>query len=702
MAEARPNNAPQNGGPRLAARLKFERYVFIAFFAAMTMLAVGMLVEFRRQQDELLSARQEGEDLNLALRQSRLRNDSDRARHEQALGELRAALAESGEREARRSRDLGLALLQLALDEAQAGAAGRARGRALLEEAERYGAGPYAPLARWALLDASSPQAPPVEKAAFFAAAVSPDGALLAVARAAHIELFNLREGRRQALIAHPEQAGQPSTIALSAENIVAGYASGLLAIKRLTQPSNWQTARQGAGVRQAQWSPSGARLAVLDELGTLRLLDFARLDSPLLEARLEERVRAFVPLDDASRPLLAVTADGSLWEIRAPSEQRQTRLSPSSLRRAACLVLGAQVLVAAEGDAGSAIYEYGAGNVVMRYAIEGPWASVANLQFFPDGTLCMADSLGRIFEYSPRGEAMASYRLGGEEAPLFLARAGAFTLGLTADGAFSCRFEPELHRRGMFVARDQERVLATSQGFACQSLGVWPAALRSWLATPALAQALPGGRHACGVLGSEVAVGPARFNESGRLLCAFASGAALFKPQGRKLLLLRPSGQQQELALPPGVEPDTAWAAAEAEVALLNCGGNLYLAHGREGRLQDLKRSTSGLAALDARGAVVAATALNEIIVARAQSPALELRISLEASPLFVGLMFGGSVLAVLQADGVLAFLDASSGRRLLQVEPALPKREIQSMACSDQELFFVQERALRVLSLR
>jgi len=30
------------------------------------------------------------------------------------------------------------------------------------------------------------------------------------------------------------------------------------------------------------------------------------------------------------------------------------------------------------------------------------------------------------------------------------------------------------------------------------------------------------------------------------------------------------------------------------------------------------------------------------------------------------------------------------------------LPKREIQSMACSDQELFFVQERALRVLSLR
>ena len=116
MAEARPNNAPQNGGPRLAARLKFERYVFIAFFAAMTMLAVGMLVEFRRQQDELLSARQEGEDLNLALRQSRLRNDSDRARHEQALGELRAALAESGEREARRSRDLGLALLQLALD----------------------------------------------------------------------------------------------------------------------------------------------------------------------------------------------------------------------------------------------------------------------------------------------------------------------------------------------------------------------------------------------------------------------------------------------------------------------------------------------------------------------------------------------------------------------------------------------------------
>ncbi|KAA0212074.1 hypothetical protein EDM80_10500 [bacterium] len=702
MAAVRPNSPPPDGTPRLAARLKFERYVFIAFFAAMTMLAVGMLVEYHRQQDELLSARQEGEDLNLALRQSRQRNDSDRARHDQTLGELRAALAESGERESRRSRDLGLALLQLALDEAQAGAAGRARGRALLEEAERYGAGPYAPLARWALLDASSPLAPPVEKAAFFAAAVSQNGALLAVARAAHIEIFNLREGRLQALIAHPAQAGQPSALALSAECLVAGYASGLLAVCRLATPANWQTARQAAGVRLAQLSPSGARLALLDELGTLRLLDTARPDSPLIEVRLDERVRAFAPLDDAARPLLAVTADGSLWEIRSPTEHRQTRLAPSPLRRAACLVLGALVFVAAEGNEGLAILECGEGSSVKRHALEGPWASVAGIQFFPDGTLCLADSLGRIYEYDPRGHALASYRLGADEAPVFVARAGVFTLGLTADGAFSCRFEPELHRRGQYVARHPQEATATSQGFACEALGVWPAALRSWIATTALTQAQPAGRHACGVRGAEVSVGASRFNASGRLLCAFASGAALLKPAGRRLLLLSPGGQQHELALPAGVEPDAAWAAAEAEVALLNCGGSLYLAQVREGRLQDLKRSTRGPAAIDARGAVVASTTLNEIVVARAQPPALELHISLDAPPRFVGLMFGGSLLAVLEADGVLAFFDAASGRRLLSVEPASPQRDFLSVACSDQELFFVHEQALRVLSLR
>lgn len=702
MAAPRTPPAPDDKS-RLAARLKFERYVFIAFFAAMTILAVGMLVEFRRQQDELLAARQESEDLNIALRQSRMRLEADQARHEQSQGDYRTALAEAGEREKRRSRDLAQALVQLALDEAQAGSGGRARGRALLEEAERYGAPPYAPLARWALFDTSSPLAPPLPKAAFFAAALSPDGTKLAVARSAHIELVDMVLARPSSLIAHPAQAGQPTTVTIGRDWLVAGYASGVFALKRLSPETSWQVARLGAGVRQTALSASGARLALLDELGILRLFDTERPQTPLLEARFEERVLSFLPLDEAARPLLAVTADGLLIEFGTGTERRQFPLSESRLRRAACVALGAQVMVAVEGEAGATIVHCAAGAPIrQRFAVEGPFASVFGLLFFSDGTLIMTDSLGRIFEYGPRGEALASYRLGADEPPQFLGRAGLFTLGLTVDGAFSCRLEQELLRQGVIIALTDGRALATSQGFACEGLGVWPAKLRGWLSVPGLEQAMPAGRHAVGLAGAEVVVGAARFRESGRLLCTLASGAALFKPQSRSLLLLSPGGQRHELPLPQGVDPDWALAAAQAEAALLNCGGQLYLADMRQGRLQDLRRSATGPLAIDASATTLAAGHQNEVVIARSQTPAPELRIALEAPPRFLGLMFGGSLLAVQMGEGDLAFFDTSSGRRLLQVKVTPPSENVKSMACSENELYIVQERALRVLSLR
>ncbi len=698
--------------------MKFERYVFVAFFAVISLLAVAGLVQFQRNQEALAASRGETLDAQAALRAANTRQDAEKARLALTQSDHEKALAESKERESRRCRDLGAALVQLAMLESEKGTAARARGLAMLDEALRFGAPPYLPLARWALLDASRATALTPEKGPFSAASTSPDSEWLAISRGqAGIEVYGPTSSGKPIRLPVAQEWGEATALALSNECLFAGFSKGSIVRFDLGGAADLAgrvVCQMANGIRLLSLSEAGLRLASLDQSGNLRVAGTTNLEPAQIEAAGQSLI-CIAALDAGET--LAVGLESASGQLKLFSQSLGHKLvdglGHEPVQLGALKVIGRELFVA-QSAAGVVRYrrslmpsfkdednhQEGRAPGQTRTAESG----ATSLAFAPDGALLAGYAQGRVREYDFSSDEGTTFLLGGEADLNFLARWRDCTFGISADRIVSLRQIGRSRQEGrsILLLEPADAALVSSQGFAIPSRRMaWPRLRACWLEVRRCELVSPTAAGYVATSGSTAWFFGGNAASPGVLLSGFFSGAALFRGPKDTLAWLKPDGQLVTLISAERFAPDLTLAAANSDLALLRGGNITHLVEFsapdsilRSRQVPDV--SQSGPLAIDASGTRIASCKMESVRITSLNSLSPDTHVALQEQPIQLALLFEGTVLCALH-PGQLSFYDTQSGRELLRRSTSA-----KNMAASDDELFLVCPDGLRVLRFK
>ncbi|CAG0973200.1 hypothetical protein PLCT2_01474 [Planctomycetaceae bacterium] len=683
-------------------RLKFERYVFFAFFAVMVMVVIAGILGLKRSQQSLEVAQEESGLRQQAVDTMRERSQSERNDLNENLEGLRRRLAAAEEREAKSALQLGTALTQLAMHESGGGPAARARARLMLEEATRLGAPPYLDLARWALLDASSPAMAPIERSPFTCAALSRDGRYLALGRGERgIDLYLLGTGRRLANWPNPEGAGEATSLAFAPNKLFAGYRGGQLASVPLPAGTEYAPTvlvftKLPATVRLLSVSELGQFLAVADAANNLYAASVESPEKAILEFRSESQVLAVAASNSPERPLIALLNSGRVIRLGTNNVRDEVVIARNSaeISSGALAVIGNSLFSAWYWKEGRSICARGP--TWNGGEINASGDEPAVLEFARDGTLMVGDKSGRYHELFGFGDSLDSGQSMGSDSPIrFLARTNTAIVAVSADGTVSLRHDPDAAHFGRRILRCTSRAFPTSLGVGVASEGlVWPIETRNWVATDACSK-VAATRTGFAAFGANVA----RLDNGAQcnaevLFCALASGGALVRGMTGDVGVLKRDGTLQVIGALARLAPDFVCAAAGKDVVLARTGNNalvIRLDNGVTTR-EIFAPGMPMLGAIDDQGKRVALPDRDIIRILNLEAES-ETQASPKAEIASLAFLFDGSVLCALEGKE-LAFYDSASGRELLR----RPTKAL-SMSGSADRLFLFCENEVREL---
>lgn len=685
-------------------RLKFERYVFFAFFAAMVMVVIAGIIGIKRTQQSLEDEQQEAarqRDINSGMRE---RLNSERESAARAEQDLRKRIEQAEDREAMRARGLGAALTQLALADSNGPPAARTRARQLLDEAQRLGAPAYLDLARWALFDASSAGMAPIERTPFTCAALSRDGRLLALGRGeGGIDLYLLETGRKLAHWTNPEGAGEATALEFSARALFAGYRGAQLAQIPLGADGVFGSevqaiAKLPATLRQLSVSESGKFGAALDAANNIRVWSLESPERPVVEARSDLPLLAVAAMDDAEFPAVSLDAQSQITRYGTGGERRLLRKAASGES-----VAGALRIIA--GSVACAVY----GKEVRRLTANGDNSAnfalsadlPSHMAFAPDGALLIGDAFGRYteaFEFEP-GEGLAPWVSLGSDAPIrFLARTDSSIVAVSADGTVSIRRDPDAWLFGRRILRTSARAWPSSLGFSVQRSGlVWPVETGRWLASASDAQLAPARSGFAAFANGRVWLDNGAQCSAETLLCALASGGALVRGVTGEVGVLGRDGTLLNFTALARLAPDVVYSSARSDAVLARTGNVAWVIRLENGATtrEFFAPGMPMIGAIDERGRRIALPERDIIRIVNLEGEG-ESQASPRAELAALAFLFDGTVLCALEGKE-LAFYDSTTGRQLLRRATTATQ-----MAGSDNRLFLVCPEALRVLQFR
>ncbi len=687
-------------------RLKFERYMFFALFAVMVMVVIAGIVEIKRSQQSLEESYAEAARLREASAKAALRAEQQRSESRTTIERVQEEQSAAEEREGRRSRELGVALTQLALFESDKGPAARARARLLLDEAARLGPPPYLDLARWALLDASRPGPAPIERTPFICAAVSPDGQLLAIGRGERgVDVIEISSGRKLATLANPEAAGEATALAFAPGALMCGYRGGQVAkvVLGIENPTSVVTvfAKMAAAIKFISVSAMGRHVATSDTSDNVRV---ALCDTPatvLAEGHVEGLLLSILATNDESRPLLTLDESGHVRLI-APGSKSEIVWAKGGreelpFTRGALGQIGKNVQLA--------LYEPTTKDLFVCQSLATPTRPASGqldepscMGFALDGTLLVGDKAGRFHEFHASKDDFDKGITLGSDSPLrFLARAGNSVVGISSDGTVSVRLDAEFALNGRRILR-LGSAMATSLGLAEANVGfVWPSSIGVWMSTTPCEKLLPTGAGFAAFSIDTASLDTGARVKAEVLICALFSGGALVRGVTGDVSLLSPEGRITPLPGLARIAPDFVCVAAQSDVVLARSSSSalvINLANGFSVR-EIFAPGMPMLGAIDEHGKRVALPDRESIRILMLEGTG-EVQAYPRGELRALAFLFDGSILCTLEGKE-LAFYDSASGRELLR-RPTTAT----NMSGAQDRLFLVCPEELRELRLR
>jgi hypothetical protein len=687
-------------------RLKFERYVFFAFFAVMVMVVIAGIVEIKRSQQTLEDSHADSARLREAANKAALRADRERKEAEISLEVARTRQTGAEDREERRSVELGAALTQLALFESDKGPAARARARQLLDEAARLGPPPYIDLARWALLDASRPGPAPIERTPFICAAVSPDGQLLAIGRGERgIDIVQISSGRKLTTLANPEAAGEATALAFGPSALFCGYRGGQVAkaVLGIENPTSEVVAfaKMSGAIKFLSASAAGRHVATSDTSDNVRVCHCDTPTTVLVEGHCDGHLLTVLATDNSKQPLLTLDETGHVRRV-SPGNKSEVIWAKGAreelpFTRGSMGLIGENIQVA--------LYEPATKYLFTCQSLTPPTSMAGGqleepgcISFALDGTLLVGDKAGSFHEFYSNADDFAHGISLGSDSPLrFVARAENFVIGISADGTVSVRFDPEAALNGRRILRVGSAI-ATSHGLADASRGyAWPSGIGIWMSTSPCDKLLPtpAGYAAFSVDTVRLDTGAQAKGEV--LICAFSSGAAMLRSMTGDVSMLGRDGKSTPVPQVARLAPDFVCVAAQSDVVLARTSNSalvIRLENGVSVR-EIFSPGMPMLGAIDEHGKRVALPDRDSIRILMLEGSG-EVQAYPRGELKSLAFLFDGSILCTLEGKD-LAFYDSASGRELLR-RPTLATY----MSGAQDRLFLVCPDELRELRLR
>jgi hypothetical protein len=666
MAEFEPPVTKPSPEEQLFARLKLQRVVFGAFAIVLVSLFALGLSAYRHMQGRKADA----EEAAGNARQMQERACSEALDLERDLQLTRDELAEA-------RRKLALAKCRLAIHEIHGGDTTRAR--LLLDQARELGAPPW-----WPLVDqlsreravrfqgSESPAAP------IIAGAVNHDGTVVAAARSDSgsviVEVYAAASGKLQ--LAYPRieaEAGGPGRLLLSRDGS-AWY---------LSLPGRALYGSGGAvlgidGGPTVSWEPAPVSgIAGNDDLSVICEAHGSR--GLVVRRRGEggQWTSEAVTLDvqgpavdvclAGEKPVVATATGiylvgvggrtGLLYALDAPADRYALHPGVGVVYAALLRGRGLDVLAIKPGeDLHVAITHH-----------EFPDEPIEGLHFLLDDTVVWTGRAGRL---GVVGRPDADVWTLGEYPLSFVERHPAGLVFGNSRGELGLRTQPEFASTGrpLHLVPPDFSAKPAPGGFILASPGNERFVLHNGRVR-ALAHALnvelakPGPAWVEDVL---LMPDGSSSTESGELSGAFSDGSVLLL-RDKKLKLVSPQGVA-EFPLAGDRVPDEVVVAAEAQVAALRLGDNVYVADMVNDPLAVAGRRdvAPDLITLDA-GALRLAIAYGPTVVVQDLRAKSELTVRTGASPRQIALLFGGSVLVTIES-GELVFYEVEAGRELFR----------------------------------
>ncbi|MCC6573809.1 MAG: WD40 repeat domain-containing protein [Planctomycetes bacterium] len=708
-----PHMTPPEVPPelRLSGRVRLERYTFLAFAAVLSILALAGVVEFKRNQADLIErcGRVQGLVGDLANAQVRLDRQQEQHRGETARLANQLDLANTRVRE--KGLDLGLALTRLALADADGDEAARSQAREVLAQADLAGAPAFMPLARWALADVRAlalefrgrHSGLPIDHAV-----ISRDGEAFAVSRHDRgIEVFKTRE---RDLLTYIEPPGGDSVQSLAlAPNLqlFTGWKQGSVTYQRVN-PGSVSDSHIAArfesrqSVRCMGLSPSANRIAAADTTGALLVVETQPPHASIMSARLSSTALATCALDGADYDAAALCADGKLVLLKGPNGDSLTvhnfEAAPDF---SAVGVWGGRVLAAcARGDKiERLVVNYGK---VLRYdEIVHGLGSVCYLAFSPDGALVAAGRGGQAARILWDGSVVRMpLDLGKPVRMAAVCRNGYLLAG--AYGQITLSPDFDLILQGVRVAgrNEKTRVEVTPLGFALVpeegDAFFWAAGERIWRSAGTAERVLPLWTTFAS-LADKQGRGPGGqlLPDAGMLIATVQSPQrAIFAGADGLIRCVDQAGPTLTISAPAAGIPDAAAAAGGAgDAVLLKYDRRLFRLRAVTGAIDEIEFAAAAPIALSADGLRAAFFNERAIQVIDFQAGPVGKAIAMER-PAAVGLMFGGTVLVCLEKNAI-AFYEVETGHLLRRLAS-----DAINLAARDAELLIVTSKELRVLS--
>lgn len=687
-----PEQAEVSPQMRLLARLRLQRVVFGVLAAVLVTGAALGLAEYRRLQASLREAERAAHDARTDQADSESRLEESDRRHARTREEADAL-----------SRALGLNCARLAVQEARAGFTERAG--ALVQDALRYGAPPWWPVAAAAAREnglrfrgSLHPESPVA------CGDATPGGAHVAIARnvpgACVVELYDGREGSLLAA-GSPALAADRTPPLAEALALAADGKSLLLAAQgRLFLGESVQ-----GGLRFAELPGAGARVQQLSARPDLSAALVARgRDGLFLLQRGTPWSLRPVPTPGGDARAACFGGPGEIWTADAASVYRARGdgpflpvcalgFEPDSLRLGAAgggIALCARTSTELEYF----IVETPGDRVRDRTRLELPGRADGTLQLLPDGTALTGVGGGRVLELRPGrtlehslGAAGPTFAHWHDQGLLF--GNGHGDLGLRplqgGPGRALAALAPQMH------ARAQPFGFITSSPDGDRAAWLPGTGL---LPLPAASRVRLAGYRVALTVGEATSWLDRDGVTTGMLLGAGQDGLLLWR-EGARLVVVDPSGATRNLACASSSPPDDVEVAAGFSAAVMRWQDSLFITDLRSDPrpLARAPGSATDMLALSADGGHLAMLSGSAATV-RDLAGGAERTLMVGESARACALLYGGSVLAVAE-PAALALYEVAGGRELLRLAGT-----VDSMAATPgNALLLVSSGVLRVV---